>query len=89
MTPSRPGSILNCCNAGVIVSRDAAAVPEWRGALLVSDIEILAVVESVQTPAREILGTKPLHLRLGPLQRGSDVKEVPPGLMQAIGLPSG
>ncbi len=84
----RTQSILNCCTSAVIVSRDPAAVPEWRGALLASDIDVVALVESVPIAARKVLATEPLHVRLGPLQRGVDVPDLPPELMRAIGLPS-
>jgi CRISPR-associated protein Csx3 len=84
----RTQSILTCCTSAVIVSRDPAAVPEWRGALLASGIDVLALVESVQTAAGEVLATEPLHVRLGPLMRGVHVPDLPPELMRAIGLPS-
>lgn len=84
----RAQAILNCCTSAVIVSRDPAAVSEWRGALQASDVDVVAVIESVQTVTREVLAPEPLHVRLGPLQRGVDVPDLPPELIRAVALPS-
>lgn len=76
--------ILAGCNAAVIVSRDAEATAEWRGALLASGIDVLAEIESVLADARDVSSGPPLRVRLGPLERGNRVTKVPVELVDAV-----
>lgn len=80
----RTRRILDCCNAAVIVSRSAEAAAEWRGALLASGIELLAEIESVPAEAREVTRRAPLRLRLGPLERGTVIIDLPEELLGVV-----
>jgi CRISPR-associated protein Csx3 len=76
--------ILNRCSHAVIVSRDAAAIPEWRGAVRASNIKVTAEIESVQEEICQISAVEPLRIRLGRLERGREISNLPEELVQAI-----
>lgn len=80
----RNHQILTHCTHAVIVSRDPAAVAEWRGALQSSEVKLLAEVESVWEERCEIVSQEPLRLRLGRLERGREVTALPAELVEAI-----
>jgi CRISPR-associated protein Csx3 len=76
--------ILNRCSHAVIVSRDPAAIAEWRGALRASEIKVLAEIESVLEDVCQVLGGEPLRLRLGVLERGKEISRLPEELVETI-----
>jgi CRISPR-associated protein Csx3 len=76
--------ILNRCTHAVIVSRDLAAVLEWRGALEASETALVAEVHSVPEETCETLSREPLQLRLGPLDRERELPILPDALVEAV-----
>ncbi len=64
--------VLNLCTHAIIVSRDPEQIPLWRGAALLSELEILAEIESAPEPCAEVISTSPLHIQLGKLERGEE-----------------
>jgi len=77
--------ILSLCTHALIVSRDPEQIPEWRGAARLSELEILAEVESVPSDCAEVQGESPLRIRLGQLKRGNEsCLQIPEALIQAV-----
>lgn len=83
----RNQQIFNRCTHAVIVSRDPAAIAEWRGALQASEIKVLAEIESVLEDVCQRLNQEPLRIRIGRLERGREVSVLPDELMEAIAAP--
>lgn len=84
----RTQQILNRCTHAVIVSHDAEAAGEWRGALQASGVPVLAEIDSVLAERAEVLGREPLRLCLGPLARERQDVVVPSELLDVIRDPS-
>ncbi len=80
--------ILSRCNHAVIISRDPLAIAEWRGALQASEIKVLAEIESVLENACEVLGQSPLRMRIGPLERGQMISNLPQDFVETIKSPN-
>lgn len=75
--------ILNRCTHGIIVSAKIREFCAWRGALAVSEVALLAEVESVRVVANEVLRYRPLRVRVGLLERGT-TGQLPDELMDAV-----
>ncbi len=75
--------ILNHCTHGIIVSAKRTEFCRWRGALAASDIEIIAEIESVRSPAQDVVREHPLRLRIGNLERGR-LDSIPETLLTAL-----
>ncbi len=79
--------ILTLCTHTIIVSRDPEQIPLWQGAALLSELKILAEIESVSEIRAEVISTSPLRIRLGKLERGEEQKiaeMIPPELINLL-----
>jgi CRISPR-associated protein Csx3 len=77
--------ILSLCTHALIVSWDPEQIPEWRGAARLSELEILAEVESVLSDCAEVQSESPLRIRLGQLKRGNESRlQIPEALIRAV-----
>lgn len=61
--------ILNECTHGIIVSSSPNLVDEWIGAAKSSEIEILAIIDSVLDEVSEVSNLNPLRIKYGKLER--------------------
>ncbi|VVM06817.1 hypothetical protein MAMC_01276 [Methylacidimicrobium cyclopophantes] len=77
-------AILNVCTDVLIVSRDAEAFAEWRGAARSSGLQTLAEVESVREPESKVLSESPLRLRIGGLERSARPSPLPEQLLAQL-----
>lgn len=78
----RTQQILNRCTHAVIVSHDKDSIPVWRGAVQTSELQVLAEIESTLETACEVVGTDPLHLQFGPLEREKRDIRLPDKLLE-------
>lgn len=76
--------ILNYCTDAVLVSHDQKMLPEWRGAVSASEVQILAEVESVLSDEYTILTNEPLSVRIGKLERHGTTRHVYDAVLQKI-----
>ncbi|VVM05374.1 CRISPR-associated ring nuclease Crn3/Csx3 [Methylacidimicrobium tartarophylax] len=76
--------ILSVCTDVLIVSGDAEAFAEWRGAAQVCGLQRLAEVQSVLEPTRQVLSHSPFRIRVGRLDRGAAPSELPPELVDKL-----
>ncbi|MDW8075198.1 MAG: hypothetical protein RMK00_05440 [Bacteroidota bacterium] len=75
--------ILNCCTHAIIVTAKPEEFCRWRGAIEASEVALIALVESVLEQCCDVVGTDPLHVRLGKLERGT-TGTVPDALIRAV-----
>lgn len=77
--------ILNECTHGIIVSSSPNLVDEWIGAAKSSEIQILAIIDSVLDEISEVLNQEPLRIKFGKLERQSSLKfKLPSELIERI-----
>jgi CRISPR-associated protein Csx3 len=67
----KQGPILRECTHVLVVSRNAGASAEWRGAAAVFDLPVIGEVESLLLPCSEVLDAEPFRCRVGPFERGN------------------
>lgn len=77
--------ILNLCTHAIIVSRDPEQILLWRGAALLSELAIVAEVESTLNACTKVMCSSPLRIRLGKLERGNErTLELPRELLDLL-----
>lgn len=63
--------IMNACNSAIIISSKVDEICEWLGACKSSDLEIIAIIESVWENSSQVISEKPLRFRIGKFDRNN------------------
>lgn len=63
--------IFSKCNAGIIVSNNNESASEWKGAYDLSELKLLARINSILNGQNELISTNPLETTITDLCRGN------------------
>ncbi len=62
-------TIMNACNSAIIISSKPDDIPEWVGACKTSELDVLAIINSVWEEKSELIANNPLTFTIGKFDR--------------------
>lgn len=77
--------IMNACNSAIIISSKPDDIPEWVGACKTSELDVLAIINSVWEEKSELTAKNPLTFTIGKFDRNfSDNVVIPNELNELL-----